>query len=77
MTNVISISSRKRPGAKPVYLEIHHLGAGSFVRLVDPDGWLRIDVTAQEARALDATLKTRVGDEPAAIIEFLQSRKVA
>jgi hypothetical protein len=74
MTNVISISSRRRPGATPVYLEIHHLGARSFVKLIDPNSWLRINLTEQEASTLEAALKTRVGDEPAAIIEFLQNR---
>jgi hypothetical protein len=77
MTNVVSISSRKRPGAMPVYHDIHHLGARSFVRLIDPNGWHRIDLSAREARDLEAALKARVGDEPAVIIEFLQKLKAS
>lgn len=72
MTNVVSISSRKRPGAIPVYVDIHHLGARSFVRLIDPNGFHRINVTKAEARDFDAALKARPGDGPAVIIEFLQ-----
>jgi len=76
MTNVVSISSLKRPGAIPVYLYIQHVGRRSVVTLIDPMGWHTFDLTAKQGRALEASQKARLGDEPAAIIEFLLKLKL-
>jgi hypothetical protein len=73
VSKVVSISSRKRPGATPVYLNIQHLGRRSIVTLIDPSGCHRFDLTAKRARALEAALKARVGDEPATIVTFLKT----
>jgi hypothetical protein len=73
VSKVVSISSRKRHGAIPVYLDIQHLGQRSVVTLIDPGGCRRFGLPRKRARALEAALKARVGDEPTTIVTFLKT----
>lgn len=73
MSEVVSISSRRRPGSTPVWLDIQHRGRRSFITLIDAGGCHRFDLTAKRARSLEAALKARVGDEPRTIVTFLET----
>jgi len=77
MSKVVSFATRKRPGTTPVRTVIHHCGSQSFIEFIDPSGLRKIPVSEIEARGLEATLQRRVGDEAAAIIEFLEKLQVA
>lgn len=64
MTNVVSISSLKRLGAIPIYLDIQHRGPRSVVTLIDPKGWHTFNLTANKAEPLRLLRKPDLAMSP-------------
>jgi hypothetical protein len=74
MTNVISLTSRKRPGCTPVRTEVNFDADGRWatVRNIDPvNGVFVFRVPRYEAVAFQDALAANVGNEPAIIVAFV------
>ena len=76
MSNVISIRSRKRPGAIAVRTEFFHHGAWSIVRFIDPSGVHPFEMPYAAAVALQRAYADNPGNELAFIVAFIERWRV-